>query len=233
MRRQDDRRHRDVACASPADLWRTLLVDLPEEKVESTTVPTTKVPTTTPASIQEISTSWTREIVNHTKPVTLDVSSDKLSVSPSPRIIDKANNSTKAKKTNDAPRPADNVRTGVISRTSYRAVSETPRGKTVNTPSVISKSSYTKVNDVPSIHREKSTTLFVDVVPNTVGQAHGLSTAPEGSSYHPGMIISLIGVLIVCAVAATFKSKITRRRHVTRRDRDIEVTSLPGVTELW
>lgn len=229
MRRQDDRRHRDVVCAAPADLWATPLVDLPEE-FEVTTISRSKDNSTTSESPPLTTTSPFRvnvEVFSRKLPTTMPLS---LSTTP---VTNSGNNKT------------DNIlTTRIISKSSYRTVTKAPLllkpRKSINSP-VKSRSSYTSVSDsFDHPHKEKSTTLFVDIVPNTASHWNGkadelYSEEKEATknSYHPGMIILFIGVMIACSLTAMFASKITRKRQIAREDRGIEVTSIPSITELW
>ncbi|KAL3279153.1 hypothetical protein HHI36_016667 [Cryptolaemus montrouzieri] len=138
--------------------------------------------------------------------------------------------------------------TRINTKTTYTKVLDTPLSirnnlKAINTPKIKSQSSYTNVMDFPTYHkrenafREKSTTLFVDIVPNTIrhwnGTADELSSLDvKKKSFHPGMIILFIGVLGAVAIIVMFASKFTRKVPL-QEDRDIEVSSLPSVTELW
>ncbi|XP_044762560.1 protein artichoke-like [Coccinella septempunctata] len=265
MRRQDDRRHRNVACASPADLWATLLVDLPEEECETSSVRSIVTRATTLRSsgdgisggnlilTTERKTTVGIDTSTSTIGVNQDVIPDKLppETPHGPLTVTTDTNeinSRYSKKTNSILHQKGNNKTGIISKSSYRTVTEvpivpTPRRKTINSPGIRSRSSYTKVNDIGTYeenpHKEKSTTLYVDIVPNTAthwnGKADELSSDEKDTvknSYHPGMIILFMSVLIAFAVVAMFASKFNRKRQV-REDRDIEVTSIPSITELW
>lgn len=58
----------------------------------------------------------------------------------------------------------------------------------------------------------------------------------KGLTAHPGMLILAIGILAASAVMAIVTSRIAKQRRVrmmARQQEDIEVSSLPSVTELW
>ncbi|XP_017771148.1 PREDICTED: insulin-like growth factor-binding protein complex acid labile subunit [Nicrophorus vespilloides] len=50
---------------------------------------------------------------------------------------------------------------------------------------------------------------------------------------HPSMLILVAGVLLAAAILIVFTARITYRKHRLTHDEDIEVSSLPSVTELW
>ncbi|KAK9879045.1 hypothetical protein WA026_003861 [Henosepilachna vigintioctopunctata] len=286
MRRQDEREYRKIICASPPELWGTLLTDLQEDEVGITETTTKESPITT--------TSYAHSIISYNKFLgillknssnfhQIDVLRDGLSGNSSDlngseivtdrirgEIGDETTKNTESTlhklnatevpvaaaipaETNEIDFVGNGMQNGtqsqgklkwITSRTTYTKVIDSPIPVIVermvdnNVTRIKSKSTYTNVLDAPVIHtNRKSTTLFVDVVPNTVRHWNG--TADELSSeelnkksFHPGMIILFIGLLGAIAVIVMFASKLTRKVPV-RHERDIEVSSLPSVTELW
>lgn len=97
-------------------------------------------------------------------------------------------------------------------------------------------SSYTKVEESQNVPRKEKTTLFVDVIPKwneTDNMEMSLPIRDEEMKTHhltPGVVILTVGVLSLLAILTMYVTKFFRK---SRRDVEIDVSSLPSVMELW
>lgn len=69
----------------------------------------------------------------------------------------------------------------------------------------------------------------------STGEMSMFSAGDQDGKPHPGMLILAVGVLGTAAVLTMLAARFTRRRRTLaqRHVEDLEVSSLPGVTELW
>jgi hypothetical protein len=83
----------------------------------------------------------------------------------------------------------------------------------------------------------QSVTLDVDVNSNSSHERGEMSmfSAGERERVHPGLLVLAVGMLGTAVALAMLAIRFARRKRAASRLRqeDLEVSSLPGVTELW
>ncbi|KAF2903356.1 hypothetical protein ILUMI_02823 [Ignelater luminosus] len=94
--------------------------------------------------------------------------------------------------------------------------------------------SFSKVRNMETVTDEK--TNSTEIRENATGTTGKMSMFTEPKSEknltHPGMLVLLAGILSAAAAMAMLASKFRKRRR-NYQQQDIEVSSLPSVTELW
>ena len=200
MRRQDEPEYRKITCASPPELWGTLLFDLQDTPLSSITteVPTSKR-TEESVDFKLVENFFAPFDVNETWSVETTVSS----------VLTNANESARAEISRDLA--------GGSKEATFNA--------------------YNKSEELfPEV---QSVTSDVDVNSNSSHERGEMSmfSAGERERVHPGMLV-LAAAMLGTAVALTMLAvRFSRRRRAALRLRQeedvVEVSSLPGVTELW
>jgi Leucine-rich repeat (LRR) protein len=212
MRRQDEPEYKKIACASPPELWGTLLIDLQDVEISPDYQPTTP---------EVFAVKRTEQGFNLKAFVAEKIFHQESKFAPTENVN---NETTWSSLEATVSSNANESGTTEISHDLFAASEE----NSFNAHNNKSEESFPVVQSV---------TLDVDVNSNSSHERGEMSmfSAGERERVHPGLLVLAVGMLGTAIALAMLAIRFARRKRAASRLRqeDLEVSSLPGVTELW
>ncbi|CAH0553861.1 unnamed protein product [Brassicogethes aeneus] len=228
MRMRNDHEYKDIVCNDPAELWKLPLIDIPYDHEEKLTTTTTTIKTVTQPQ-QDFNLTDIKDLNK------IDIRRKTIHFILNDTVATKVNDTTTEKQSLIAVKkitvPEYNKEIS-LSKNKKKKVSVKKELRL--TPAPDSSKFYEDVTPTT----EKNTDKYAHTQSQIEKESLAYMATNDTKDYyvHPGMMILGVTLLITIAVLVMLTAKFTRfkRRRMERAVReDIEVNSLPGITELW
>lgn len=268
MRSKDTSEYGDVICNSPAELWGTPLVDLPDVESTTTTTTTQSIKETADDNVEEHTEFNYTDLRDLDK---IDIRKKTIHFILTNNVLSELNDSS-VEKLNDKKK--ENKESNLIAMKNiivedYVTKKPIDKNQIIHKKKKVNKELVKDSTNFYVLGVQNITTPFdfhnfqqlpnpisenITKTPTTEKQQDDVQISqgdkpekeplssqwnptPESSSsiLHPGMMILGVTVMVTIAVLVMLTAKYSsfRRRPERLQRDDIEVSSLPGVTELW